>query len=453
MTSTDPRPPGPRGLPFLGVGAKMAPATLLRFIEDNHAEHGDVFQVPLPGGQTMVVVCSPEGIERVLSGNRANYVKGKTYDIVRDLMGDSLVTLEGEQHTVRRRIAQPAFHKRSLVVLAETMVEATAAWFDRLQARLPEGGVIDVHREMTHITLEIVVECLFGRGFFERTNVDYDTLTQALELLSSNINGVPVPRWIPTPGNLKFNRVLKALNADVYSIIAAGRAAVERGEDDGSLLQMLLRSVDEETGEALSDEAVRDEAITLFIAGHETTALTMTWFFELATGAPGVVEGLRAEIEAELGDRRPTFGELLALTGVRRAVDEVLRMRPPAPWIARNVVQEDELGGYRVLPGDMITTSFWMAHRHPDHWEDPDRYDPERFTTERNRARHKYAFLPFSTGPRICIGKSFSYVEAAAIIVELVRRCDWTKVGPPAEPMAVATVRPAAPVEVRIDWR
>ncbi|MCB9760530.1 MAG: cytochrome P450 [Alphaproteobacteria bacterium] len=451
--STASRPPGPRGLPFLGVGPQMAPERSLQSMKAWREEYGDVFRLNLPG-RDMVVFCHPDHMEQILVKQRDRFIKGKAYDGVRQLVGDSVLTLEGDAHKARRRMEQPAFHKRSLKLLVDTMVDATARWFDRLRERMPEGGELEIHREMTHVTLEIVVECLFGRGFFERTTVSYEQLTQALELLSNDANGVPIPRWVPTPRNLRFHRVLKALNTDVYAVIAAAQEAVARGEDDGSLLQMLLRTRDADTGEALSVEAIRDEVITLFIAGHETTALTMTWFFDLVTEEPEVIEALRAEVDGQLGDRVPDYNDLNALALVRRVVDEVLRLRPPAPWIARDVAEPTVVGGHVVEPGDLVLPSFWLLHRHPDFWEDPERFDPDRFLPERVSARHRYAFLPFSTGTRICIGNMFSYVESAAIISELVRRCTWTRVGDarPA-PYQIATLRPSEAMFMKIAWR
>lgn len=451
--SSAPRPPGPRGLPLLGLAPKMRPDRGLDTLQDLRREYGDVFRIPMPG-KDMIVVSHPDAIERVLVKRRDVYVKAAAYDGVRELVGDSMLTLEGNDHTVRRRIAQPAFHMRSLTKLAEIMTEATARWFDRLKERLPDGGSIEIHREMTHITLEIVVECLFGRGLFERTTISYEQLSAALELLSNTANGVPVPRWLPTPGNLRFKRVIEALDTDVQVLIDGARAAVARGEDDGSLLQMLLRSTDEETGAALSDEALRDEVVTLFIAGHETTALTMTWFFALVTGEQPVIDRLRDEVAAARAEGPLGFKALMGMEYTRRVIDEVMRLRPPAPWVGRDVVKEDVLGGFRVAPGDLVLPSFWLVHRHPDFWTDPDRFDPDRFAPEASKGRPKCAFVPFSTGPRICIGNLFSYVEATVIIAELVERCTWTQSNDTRpQPEAIATVRPSAPLWIDVSWR
>ncbi|MEZ4240275.1 MAG: cytochrome P450 [Myxococcota bacterium] len=444
-----PRPPGPRGLPIVGVAPQMAPSRSLRAVAGWQREYGDVFRLPV-FGREMVMVCHPDHFQHVLVTHRDNYVKGSAYDAVRELAGDNLVTLEGEAHKTRRRIAQPAFHTRSLRRLAEIMVTATRRWFDRLQARIPEGGTIDVHREMTAITMEIVVECLFGTGLSKCTQVTYDQMSQALELLSNNANGVSLPRWVPTPGNVKFQRVLKALDTDVHALIDAGREAVARGEDDGSLLQMLLRATDADTGEALDDEALRDEAVTLFLAGHETTALTMTWFMDLVTGPDGperLMAPLRQEVAEAVGDRPPGFGELVGFAAIRRAIDETLRLRPPAPWVGRQVVATVVVGGYRLEPGDLVMPNFWLLHRHPDFWgDDAERFDPDRFLPEAVEQRHRFAFLPFSTGPRICIGNTFSYVESAAIVAEFARRCTWRHTAGHPEPRPIATLRPSEPV-------
>lgn len=449
-SSPAPRPPGPRGLPGIGVALDMTPRRSLAAVERWQRRYGDVFRLPV-AGRSMVMLAHPSHLEHVLVTHRDNYVKGHAYDGVRELIGDNLVTLDGEAHRVRRRLAQPAFHTRSLRRLGDVMVEATRRWFDDLRVRLPDGGRLDVHRAMTELTMEIVVECLFGRGLSERTNASYDQMTQALGLLGERANGVPVPRWLPTPGNLRFREVKRALDEDVEALIEAGREAVARGEDDGSLLQMLLRAVDADTGEVLDSDAVRDEVLTLFIAGHETTALTMTWLFDLVP--PSIAAALHDEVTTTLGDSIPEYASLMGLDLVRRTIDETLRLRPPAPWVGREALETDVVGGYRIEPGDLVMPNFWLVHRHPGSWEQPERFDPDRFGPERSEGRHRFAFVPFSTGPRICIGNMFSYLEAAAIVAELVRRCTWTRVGEPAEPRPIATLRPSKPVEIDFTWR
>ena len=450
--SSAPRPPGPRGLPGLGVSLDMAPSRSLAALERWHRRYGDVFQLPV-AGRTMVMACHPDHFEHVLVSHRDNYVKGSAYDGVRRLAGENLVTLDHEAHKPRRRLAQPAFHTRSLRKLGEVMVDATRRWFDQLEARMPDGGRLDVHRAMTDITMEIVVECLFGRGFSSRTQASYDQMTDALGLLSNQANGISLPDWVPTPGNLRFKAVKRALDADVDAVVAAGREAVARGEDDGSLLQMLLRAVDADTGAVLDDDALRDEVLTLFIAGHETTALTMTWFFDLVSPHPGLIERLHDEVRAGLGDEEPTYRSLMGLGLVRRTIDETLRLRPPAPWVGRQLLEPDVLGGFRLEPGDLLMPNLWLLHRHPDFWEEPERFDPDRFLPERSEGRPRFAFLPFSTGPRICIGNMFTYLEAATIAAELVQRCQWTRVGEPAEPRPIATLRPSKAVEIELRWR
>jgi len=217
---------------------------------------------------------------------------------------------------------------------------------------------------------------------------------------------------------------------------------------------MLLDAADADTGEPLPDVVIRDELLTLFVAGHETTALTMTWFFTLIDEEPAVVAQMRAEAQRVLGDRLPGFDDLPALKYTRQVIDETLRLRGPVAIVARNVVKEDNLLGCRVHPGDMILPFFYGAHRHPDFWENPNRFDPDRFSEENSVGRDRWCYLPFSAGQRVCIGNSFSLFESQLILAVLVQRCEFSMVpGQSIEPEVIATVRPSAPVKVQLAWR
>jgi cytochrome P450 len=423
---------------------------VLPFFEEQWALHGDVFRVR-GAGLNALVLANPEEIQRVLLGNRQNYVKGTVYDHPRKILGDGLVTLEGEAWRARRTLAQPAFHRQSLERLTQIMVESGARYFDGLTARL--GGkpsALDVHREMVRLTMDVVVNALFGQGLLESGAVSYRTMSEALEVLSNGVNGFSLPSWLPTPYNLKFRRTLRELNRNVYDIIRAGR---ERGTETGTLLAMLLDARDA-GDQALSDQAVRDEVMTLFLAGHETTALTLTWIFALLADQPEVLRAVIAEVDGVLGGRDPGFADVPRLKYLRQVIDETLRLRPPAAMIGRNAVAEDSLGGYRVAAGEVIFPFIWAAHRHPDHWHDPERFDPERFSDANGKGRHPGSYLPFSIGPRICIGNTFSLIETTILMAQLllryeldIRPCHDVK------PIAIGTVRPSKPVLVEFRAR
>jgi cytochrome P450 len=414
--------------------------------------HGDTFRFKL-FGTNAVVVTHPEALKQVLSTRRDRYVKGPVYDNVRTLLGDGLVTLEGDSWKARRALAQPAFHRQSLAKLTAMMARAGARSLDALAARAASGPLeIDAHREMVKLTLDVVLVALLGGGDLLRgADVSYETLGAALSLMSERGNGVVLPAWVPTPQNLKFRRTVRELDATMYSLIEGAR---RRAQDDGSLLWMILSAVDADTGKPLSDRAVRDEVFTLFLAGHETTALTLTWIFTFLDGRPGILDRMRGEVDEVLRGRDPTFEDVPKLPYVRQVVEESLRLRPPAPVVARNVVEEDEIDGYRVSPGDVIFPFFWGTHRHPAFWSDAETFDPDRFSPARSKDRHSWSFIPFSGGPRTCIGNMFALVEASILVAQMLTRFDIEVLScAGVKPIAVGTMRPSAPVRVVVRRR
>jgi cytochrome P450 len=442
------RAPGPRAWPLIGnLGILRG---LHPFLEQCWREHGDVFRFHVPGMRA-VVITHPDQLQRVLVGNRHNYVKGDVYNSTRRLLGDGLLTSEGNAWRGRRTLIQPAFHRKSLQDLTTIMAESGQAYFAKLEQKVGSQSLeLDVHHEMVHLTLDVVINALFGRGTFDSDNVSYGALNDALKVISSNGNGVQLPAWMPTPSNLLHQRTLRALDANVYQIIANARA---RDGEDGSLLSMLLATRDEQ-GEPLSDRAIRDEVITLFMAGHETTALTMTWLLSLMDGRPEVVLQMQEEIDQVSPDRDPGFEEIPKLVYVRKVVDETLRLCPPAPMVARNAVEADELGGFEIKAGEAVIPWIWAAHRHPDFWQEAERFDPERFTQTASKGRHPGCYLPFSSGPRICIGNAFSLIETVLLVAQLLRRFDVkVRSCSGVQPVVVATARPSRPVVVELSRR
>jgi cytochrome P450 len=418
---------------------------LIGFFESYWRRYGDIFRVPILGRSTLVVV-HPDAIKHVLWANRQNYIKGSAYHSVRRMMGDSVLTLEGDAWKGRRELEQPAFHRHSIEKLTTHMIGSGARFFDELLARARRGPVeIDAHQEMVKLTLDVVVRALFGQTL-AASDVSYPMMTEALELVSQGANQIVLPAWVPTPYNRKLHRTLAELDRIMYSFIATAR---EQGSAD-SLLGMLLATRDAD-GAPLPDRAVRDELVTLFIAGHETTALTLTWLLSLLADQPQVLARMHDEVDAVLGDRDPTYADVAQLRYVRQVVDETLRLRPPAPMVARNAVADDQIDGFAIRAGEMVVPFFWATHRHPEFWPDPLRFDPARFEPGPNNKRHSYSYIPFSAGPRICIGNMFSLVESVLLIALLLRRFELT-IAPchHVRVVAVATARPSSPVRVSL---
>jgi cytochrome P450 len=437
--------PGPSRWPVIGnPGALLG---VLPFLEKQWRTHGDLFGVQV-GSLHMLILVAPELIQHVLVTNRQNYVKARTYDGLRAITGDSMVTLNGDPWRERRTMAQPAFHRQSLEKLTEIMVDTGARYFDDL-ARRASGREIDMHPEMVQLTLDVVINTLFGRGTLQSSQISYRTFGQALEHVSLRANGLQLPAWIPTPQNLKFKRTMRDMDEKVQRII---RVARER-ENDGTLLSMLLAARDEH-GSRLSDKALRDEVITVVLAGHETTALALTWFFVLLDRRPDVIARLRDEVDQVLGGREPSFADLPKLVYVRQVIDEVMRLRPTVPMVAREAAGADQLGGVRVAPGQAVIPFIWGVHRHPAHWDDPLRFNPERFTPAANKARHTGSYVPFSLGPRSCIGNSFALFELTILLAQLLTRFDLAIADCSAvKAVAIGSTRPSKPVRVRLTPR
>jgi cytochrome P450 len=424
---------------------------MLQFLDDSWRRYGDVFTCNV--GFRAVVVAHPEGIKHVLAGNAKNYVKGATYNGVRRVIGNGVLALEGEAWRARRALMQPAFHRGALATLTQAMVDVGARHFDGLlAAHGRERFTLDAHRDMVKLTLDVVTVALFGRELLGSANLSYEALGAALELVSEQGNGLVLPPWVPTPSNRKFHRTMAEVEATIYGIIAAGR---KRPAGDGTLLSMLIHSVDAATGQPLNDRELRDEIFTMFVAGHETTALTLTWLFTLLHGQPQVLDAMTAEVDTVLGERDPGFEDYGKLPWLRQVIDEALRLRGPVAMNARDVVADDEVMGFKVRKGDVVLPFFYGAHRHPDFWTEPERFDPSRFSPERVGKRHPWAYIPFAAGQRQCIGNTFSLVETTVLLAQLLRRFTL-EVDPgvtQVKPEAMVTVRPDRPVTVHLRAR
>jgi cytochrome P450 len=441
------RPPGPSSWPLVGnVLDVRAAGDLVAYLEDQWRAHGDTFRFKLLGTRP-IVLSHPEALKHVLSTRRERYAKGKIYDAARSILGTSVLTLEGDAWKTRRALAQPAFHRQALARLTTIMARTGARFLDDLAARVGDGSLeIDAHREMVKLTLDVVIAALLGDEGLRGADISYEALGASLQLMSESANGVVLPSWVPTPHNLKLRRTLRELDGIMYALIARMR---ERRTDDGSLLSMILSAVDADTGQPLSDKSVRDEVFTFFVAGHETMALTLTWMLHYLDGRPSILARMRGEVDGAMQGRDPAFEDVRRLPYVRQVVEETLRLRPPAPLVARNVVANDEIDGYRVRAGDVVFPFFWAAHRHPAFWSDAERFDPDRFAPERVKDRHSWAFVPFSGGPRTCIGNMFALFESSILVAQLLNRFD-VEVLPCADvkPVAVITLRPSGPVRV-----
>jgi cytochrome P450 len=435
--ASEPMLPRARGA-LLGIPRKG----LLGYLHEQWQQQGDIFRVSL-GTRKMVAVVHPDAIDHVLMRNREIYVKGPTYDSIRVLTGQGLLTLEGDAWRARRKLAQPAFHRDRLNQLVATMASVTA---EAIEGWRPQH-TLEAHAEMMRLTLDIVGATLLGMRFgHERTDGSAHAFSDAIELLSFRSNSFNFPMSWPTPGNLRLKRALSYVDGMVREIVSKPAAPA-------TLLAMLLDARDEQ-GVGLSPDELRNEVVTLILAGHETTALLLSWGFTLLGRHPNVVQKMRHEAETVLGGRLPTAADLPKLEYTGWVIDEILRLRSPVWAVARDVAQDDRISGYLVKKGETVLPLVYLTHRHPGFWEDPERFDPERFRPERKEGRHKSAYAPFSTGPRVCIGNMFTLMEAKIILSMLVQRADieLARLAPVPEEPAM-TMRPKGPIDIRLRWR
>jgi cytochrome P450 len=439
------QPPGPRGHFLLGSLPEFA-GDILGFLTACVREHGDLVRFRLAGSEVFFLH-RPQEIETVLLTQRTNFIKHTFFwRHVTAIFGNGLLTSEGEFWLRQRRLAAPAFHPERISSYGSAM----AAFADRLAQRWRDGEVRDVHRDMMRVTMEIVSKTLFDVEVEE----EIEEVSRAFDLVIREIalrfrRPFRIPDAVPTPGNLRYRRGVALLDRLVARILAERRA---RPGDRGDLLSILLAARDEE-GKPMSDAQLRDEVITLFLAGHETTAIALSWTLFLLARHPEAEETLRREISQTLPDRLPSAADLPRLPYAEAVVKESLRLYPPAYVIGREALSECVLGGYPVPARSTIYFSPWVLHRDPRWFVDPERFRPERWSDGSTARLPRYVYIPFGGGPRICIGERFAMMEIVLVLVTLLRRFRLVMAGPDPVAFPSITLRPEGGVPMRIARR
>src|SRR6266566_79118 len=371
------RPPGPRTLSPLSSAAALQ-RDPIRFAMDIWHRYGDVVHFRFLFWPAYVFY-HPDHVKRVLQENHRNYTKNfPNMKAAREIFGNGLFTSDGESWLHQRRLMQPSFHHQRLVGFGRLMSESTAAMVEHWQRTSPGDTPLDISVEMTRLTLHIAGLSLFSLDLTNEADLVGDTFT-TLGPLISRYTALPFPPlWVPTPRNRRLLAGLNTLDAVIYAIIEERRRQpVDTHAAD--LLGMLLSARDEETGEGMSDQQLRDEVLTLLLAGHETTAAALTWTWYLLSQHPEVERRLHAELDTVLLGRLPTVEHLDALPYTRMVIQEAMRLYPPAFGFTRHAIATDEIGGYRIRANSMIFVSQYCTHRHPAFWEEPEVFDPERF--------------------------------------------------------------------------
>lgn len=402
----------------------------LAFFEETVPKYDGIFQLRsiffpfISDFEYMMIVADPDMVKHIMQDNNKNYVKSHGYNVLKVLLGEGLLTSEGDFWRKQRRLMQPAFHRDKLASFVDTYVEFGQELVDKWSA-LPDGSVIDVSKDFMETTLNIVSKAMFSSDVgdaMEVVNREFDYANE--QLIKRITSPFPIPLWVPLPHIQKENRSYEAIKNVVADIIEKRRASDQKYED---LLSMLMDIEDADTGEKMSNQQIQDEVITIFLAGHETTAVALTWLVHCLNENPEVVEKLLEEEKQVLDGRSPELEDLRALEYTRMVIDETLRLYPPAWIIGRHSTDEDQLGNYRIPKDSNCLIPVYYVHRDPKLWDNPEEFRPERFSKENSKGRHKFVYFPFGGGPRLCIGNNFALMEMQVIVPMIVRAFKLSK--------------------------
>jgi cytochrome P450 len=397
------------GLPVVGSAIDVL-RDPLGFLDRISREHGDTVEFGLPG-QRIILFNHPDAIEQVLVTERDRLIKDKLTRELSLMLGNGLLVSEGTFWRKQRRLAQPGFHRERVAAYGDVMVSyaerAIASWHD--------GETRDVHKDMMRLTLDVVAKTLFGVEIAEVAR----KIEHALETLMERFSGAGtvIPIALPTPGNFRAKRAIAELDEVVYGIIRERR----RSGDEGDLISMLIAATSDEDG-AMDDVQLRDEAMTLLLAGHETTALTLGFALHLLARHPHVAEKLATEIEQVLGDRPATAADMPRLRYAEGIVRESMRLYPPAWALGREAIAPCTIGGYPIEKGTQLWVAQWVVHRDARWFPEPEVFRPERWENDFAKSLPRQAYFPFGGGPRVCIGNAFAMMEAVLILVTIARR-------------------------------
>jgi cytochrome P450 len=438
------RPPGPETGRGFGVAFEASRNYLAYFTRIAEKYHDlaliKFFRIDL------VFLNHPEYIESVLVTNYHKFHKSPDYHALDLLLGNGLLTSEGDYWRRQRKLSQPAFHRERISSYSEMMVAST----DQMLRGWRPGATLDVHREMMHLTLDIVAKCLFTADVTHLAHVVGEALDVSMvQYVARAKTGFLIPDWVPTAGNVRYRRAVKKLDAIIYGVIDEHRR--RRPADD--LLGMLLAARDED-GSPMTDRQLRDEVMTLFLAGHETTANALSWTLYLLAQNPEAEARLHAEIDEVLGGRLPTMDDVAALRYTGQIVKEAMRLYPPAWGIGRQAMEPFEVGGYRFEKGAYVFICQYITHRDARYFSDPERFDPDRWSEEAARKVPRFAYLPFGAGPRVCIGAAFAAMETSLLLATIAQRFRLTlDPGHRVVPLTSITLRPKYGIRMQLHSR
>jgi cytochrome P450 len=438
--------PGPHGYPILGVMPEMI-SDMLGLFTNTAREYGGIAQFKLLN-KNYLLVTNPDYVKYILQDNYKNYIRGRSVETGRVLLGNGLPLIDGDFWLRERRILQPAFHHERLGKLANVVTNVIDIFMQDWEEKSRGNQTLDLDDEMMRLTLTVIIKSMFSAKIDDKIQ----SLSHAFNVASKFMLWRSQQMWapplsVPIPRNVKYNRALKVLNDTIYPLVADRR---KNPKDD--LLGMMLEMRDVDTNEGMSDRQARDEIVTIFFAGHETTAATLSWAFYLLSQHPEIEERVRAEVEDVLNGRRPAFADLPRFVYLQQVINEVLRLYPAAYLFAREAVVDDQLDGYPIPANTLIFISPFVTHRDPKYWPDPERFDPDRFTPEQVASRPRHVYYPFGEGPHLCIGNNFALMEMQLILVMTLQRFRLRFV--PNHPIVFkpeATLRPKYGMKITIE--
>ncbi len=413
--SIDIFPPGPKRKPIVGhlMEFRRDP---IKFLMNSAREHGDIVHLKF-GPQGIYMFNNPDYVKDVLVTNNRNFVKSRGLEMAKKFLGEGLLTSEGEFHRRQRRLAQPAFHHRRINAYATVMAQYT----ERAQTRWQNGETLDISQEMMRLTLAIVGKTLFDADVESEAGEIGQALTDIMKLFDR----ITMPfTWLleklPLPSNFRFAKAKLRLDQTIYRIINERRAT---GEDRGDLLSMLLLAQDEEgDGTGMTDEQLRDEAMTIFLAGHETTANALTWTWYLLSQHPDIEARMHAEIDSVLKGNLPTAEDVARLRYTEMVFAEAMRLYPPAWLIGRRALNDYPIDKYTIPARSIILMSPYVMQHDARYYPEPEKFDPERWKPGAREARPKFSYFPFGGGPRVCIGEPFAWMEGVLLIATIAQK-------------------------------
>jgi cytochrome P450 len=411
--------------------------------------YGDVARVKA-GPMTIHQFVRPEHIRHIMVSHVDNYPKGVSHDKLRIALGNGILTSDGPFWTRQRKLMQPTYTPKGVAVYADIMADATEKMLARWQNLPQDADPLAVNGEMMHLAMSIISRSMFGIDISDNYADAGDALLGILEYAAStSMSFIDPPLYVPTAKNRRFKQAISTIDEFLYGIIDE-RLQMPLGED---LLSLLISARDEE-GNAMDRKQLRDEVLITFFAGHETTANLLTWTLVMLSRHPLVRERLHAELETVLNGRTPTLEDVSNLVYTRRVIDEALRLYAPVAVMGRDPLADDEIDGYHIPAGSLVTVTPYITHRHPEFWHNPEAFDPERFTPEEAAKRPRYAYYPFGAGPRICIGQHFALLEAVLALATIAQRFELQLVpGLRIEAQFVGTMRPNRDVLMMLQAR